>query len=167
MSSHDDHYEPTRTCPHPWCPRLHWAVIGIGLVTFTQILFTGIASLLFLAAMMVIAFGIARLQAGKSLVQEAMDEQVEQALGVRLVVRRGWALAAVGCDGFFVLNLAATTGVLFAHPHTSTVPTASTASYIAIGISLGTVAFNQFAHRQATRPAKPKRVTMPAAADVA
>jgi hypothetical protein len=155
-------YRPTRQCPHRWCNRLHLSLAGLGVVIIAQTMFTGLMSVLFMAAIVAIAVGVGRLISGKSLMRQAMDEAVEAAVGIHLVVRRGWALAAVGCDGFYVLNGGLSIGYLFAHPHTSSVPESSTAGYIAVGVVIGLLAFSQFAHRQATRPAKPKRVLIPA-----
>ena len=155
-------FRPTRQCPHHWCSRLHLALAALGVVVITQTLFTGIASVLFMAAIVAVALGVGRLITGKSLVQQAMEESIAEAVGVHLVARRGWALAAVGCDAFYVLNGGLSVAYLFAHPHTSSVPDASTAGYIGIGVIIGLLAFSQFAHRQATRPAKPKRVRVPA-----
>jgi len=155
-------FHPTRVCPHRWCSRLHGGLAILGVVILAQILFTGLTSVLFMAGLVVISLGVMRLMAGKSLMQQAMDDSVAEAVGVQLVVRPGWALAAVGCDLFYVLNGGLGVAFLFAHPRTSTVPDNSASGFIALGVVIGLMAFSQFAHRQATRPAKPKRVTVPA-----
>lgn len=155
-------FHPTRACPHRLCPHLHFGLLVLGTVALAQILFTGIASVLFMIALVAISLGVTRLLTGKSFMQQAMDDTLAEAVGVQLVVRPGWALVAVGCDAFYVLNAGIGVAFLFAHPHTSSVPDASMSGFIVVGVVIGLMAFSQFAHRQATRPARPKRMTVPA-----
>lgn len=155
-------YRPTRICPHHWCPRLHMLNAVFGLVFITQILFTGIISVLFTVLVAAIGVGIQTLVHGKSPTEMATQEAMAQAVGVHLVVRPVWAGIAAAMDGLMVLFDAAAVSLLFSHPGHANTPGASVAGITALVIAFGMLGFWNFAHRQATRPAKPKRVLLPA-----
>ncbi|MHA6764733.1 hypothetical protein [Streptacidiphilus sp. PAMC 29251] len=152
---------PTRACPHRWCRRTHTALAATGAVFLAEILFHGLASILFTGLLAVVSLAVYSMVHGKSPMEGALDDL--PLAGINLVVRPGWARAAVGCDLFY-----AATGlfgvVLLPMPsqHGTTVPTADTAGFVALVVTVALTAFTQYAHRQATRPAKPKRVLVPA-----
>ena len=154
-------FKPTRSCPHRLCRPMHLALAGLGVVVVVQLMFHGIASVLFVAALMVLGFGALRLLSGKTLTEEILEEAAEVAAGVELIVRPVWAAIAVGFDVLYVCSAALLIGMLFTQPTESMVPGASTGAFIVVGVSVGLQVFAQFAHRQATRPAKRKRALVP------
>jgi hypothetical protein len=160
-------YRPTRNCPHRLCPGLHLGVIPVGLVIAAQTLFTGLPSVLYLLLAGAAVALVLRALGGKSVTEEMAQEAMERAAGVHLVVRPRWALVAAGMDAVFLLGGGSTIAVLFAHPHQSSVPSSALFGYAAVVTAVGMVWFTRFAHRQATRPVKPKRVSVPALGDTA
>jgi hypothetical protein len=159
-------FRPTRSCPHRWCRWLHGAMVVCTAVALVQILFTGILSVLYFLAISVAAWVAIWAVTGSSPRQEAMKEilfeKAAEATGVVLVVRRGWANIAAACDVVFCVFIMEVVAESFAHPDASMVPPSLVEGAIAALLSLGMYLGRRFAHRQATRPAKPKRAWVPA-----
>jgi hypothetical protein len=140
---------------------VHTTLLVLGIVLLAQIMFHGIATVLYIVATCVIGAGVLRLASGKSIVEEAMEQAAEAAAGVELVVRPAWANIAVGMDILYVGAAALFIGALFAAPNAPMMPSSSTDAFISISVGTGVQMFAWFAHRQATRPAKRKRAFVP------
>jgi|SRR5690242_12891482 len=158
-------YRPTRSCPHRLCPPLHLGLIPIGTVIAFQILFTGFLSAVYGALLCVAVVAVLRLVERRSVTELLEHELLERAVGVVLVVRPVWAAVAAGMDAMYLLGGGVAVATLFAHPHRSLLPSSPWVGYVSAVLAVGIVLFDRFAHRQATRPVKPKRVYVPALGD--
>lgn len=154
-------FRPTRMCPHRLCKPVHIALAVVGLCFASQIMFQSLAGALFLAILGVIGLKVARLIHGKSLHQQVLDEAVTAASETVLLVRQGWANVAVGCDLLFLLLGSLAVAQLFRDTGGVNVPALDAAGMLALAVAIAIPAFSEFAHRQATRPAKTKRVLVP------
>lgn len=159
MSAH----RPTRMCPHRLCRPTHTALAVVGVVFLTQILLTGLVAIIFATAIGAIALGLGRLVHQKTLHQQILDDAADQGADVTLVVREGWARAAITLDLLVLTAAAFAVSTLFA-TRTMDLPTPDAGGYIALAVAIGITTATEYAHRQATRPARPKRVTKLAAA---
>ena len=145
-------HTPTRSCPHRYYRTLHTAA-GISFAIFgARLLFNGLDAAVWLAVCALIGLTVSRLVHGKNVLHQVVDEAIEKARGVHLIVRPGWALFAVILDGLYVdSSLLRDNGAL-------ALPTPDVNGFAAIGVAAAVVALYEFAHRQATRPARPKTV---------
>jgi hypothetical protein len=160
-------YRATRSCPHRLCPVLHLGILPIGVVVVAQTLFTGLLSVLYMAAVLVAVLLVLRVLDRRSFSEQVVQERLERAAGVQLVVRPVWAWIAAGLDALFLLAGGLMAVLLFEHPHTSSVPSSPGAGYQSLAVTVGLMWFDLFAHRQATRPVRPKRASVPALGDTA
>lgn len=155
-------YRPTRSCPHRLCRPTHVVGAVAGLCAFAQLAFHSIVGLAFMLAMAVLGYGVFRAVHNKTMWQVINSDLAEEAAGVELIARPGWTNIAIGCDLLFTLSGGAVNIMLFRGDTAGTVPTPDAAGYAGIGIGVGLMLLAEVSHRQATRPAKPKRLLAPA-----
>lgn len=170
--SHRTHI-PTRVCPHRWCLPLHAAMSVLALIAMIVLLTKGdtgaSASNISVFWLISIVIGIAgyavsRAVLGHSSGQLAKLDRLDRIRGIVLIVRPGWAIAAIVSDAMFVA-LAGAAGAFALAGQTG----ASQMSYVNQGdilfgmaVTLTLTGFRDFAHHMATKPVKPKRVLVPA-----
>lgn len=155
-------YRPTRSCPHRLCRPVHAVGAVAGICVFAQFAFHSLTGLVYLALMSVLGYGVFRAVHNKTMQQAINDDLAEECAGVELVARPGWTNIAIGCDLLFALCGGSVNVLLFRGDAVGTVPTPDAAGYTAIGIAVGLMLLAEVSHRQATRPAKPKRILAPA-----
>lgn len=154
-------FRPTRMCPHRLCKPIHLGLAVVGLCFIGQIIFESLVGALFIVILGVIGFKIARLIHGKSLHQQVLDDAVTAASETVLLVRQGWANVAAGCDLLFLIVGSLSVAELFRGAEGVEMPAPDAAGMFILAVAIAIPAFSEFAHRQATRPAKTKRVLVP------
>lgn len=153
-------YVPSKMCPHRCCRALHTAVGMVGGVIL------GISSpmpimqaLGFLAMLVLLTSWWIRRRYGA--IATPRYEKPNQ----YLIVRRGWARAALAGDllivFFVLLGLMVNLSMRAAHVKPSLSDGNPVASIISTALMSGTVALVIWCHWMATRPGKPKRVRVP------
>lgn len=175
-----DKHQPTKLCPHRYCRAAHHAATLLCLPFLAFMLFNaGIWYLLFIVMLCVIMTGAERMVwkrprmeletedrasrigsgGGATVVDPEGSDSEPIKLGGRngtLLVRRGWARAAIVCDTI-VLG-----AVVWAVSHLAstefTVPAGGDADVLGLAVGVGFFAFSAWAHRKATEPAKPLRL---------
>lgn len=155
-------FRPTRMCPHRLCKPVHIGLAVVGLCFISQVMFKSLVGALLIAILGVIGFKVARLIHGKTLQQQILDDAVTTASETVLLVRHGWANVAAGCDVLFLIVGSLAVAQLFQGAEGVELPAPDAAGLFALGVAIAIPAFSEFAHRQATRPAKTKRVLVPA-----
>ncbi|MEU7338655.1 hypothetical protein [Streptomyces sp. NPDC007074] len=155
-----DNHRPTKLCPHRYCRGIHGLVTLCGLPLIAFILFH--ASIWFLVFMLLLGFivtGAERTVWKKSRVDLAVEEHAARHTTGKttvLVVRRGWARAALVCD--LIVLAAVVHSVASLTEVDMSVPAGGDADLLALAFVVGFFAFSALAHRKATELAKPLRV---------
>lgn len=160
-------YRPTKLCPHRLCRPTHTLIGLISLAVLLPVLWRGgLAFLGYLALITVIAMALQKLVWKKSRRDLALEEHLHTGTGgLRLVVRPVWARIAVGMDALFLCGAAlAVARSTQPGPDDYDVPVADQATLVSAAIVFGVVAFEAYAHRKATEPAKPLRLPVVAPA---
>ena len=117
----------------------------------------------FLVLICVLITSLLRRVRGRTMLEQARQENREKAHHIHLVVRPAWAAIAVAADLAWLVLLTAAGAVALAwHP--------TTASPDGAGLAIGSIATAamlaayEYAHRRATDPAKPQRAHAPGTA---
>lgn len=155
-------YRPTRMCPHRLCRPTHIGLGILGIVFIAQLMLTSLLTIVFMGILSVISFAVARLIHQKSLHDQVLEDAVDRTADRVLLVRTGWANTAVTLDALFLVVAAVVVSELFTGGGKATMPTPANTGILTIAACIGISALSEFAHRQATRPVKPKRVLAPA-----
>lgn len=167
------HHTPTRICPHRLCLPLH---LGVGLIAIIDVIVLltrgdagqsfGNISMFWLVSIVIglAGYAVSRVVLGQSTGQLMRLDRLDRVRGIHLVARPVWAVVAAGTD---VLNvvLAGACGAfaLAGQAGPSEMSGLDQATMLTgMVITLGIQGFRDFAHRMATKPVKPKRVTVPA-----
>lgn len=160
-------YRPTKLCPHRLCRPTHTLIGLIGLAALVPTLWrAGLAFLIFMALIGVIAVPLQKLVWKKSRRDLILEEHLHTGTGgLRLVVRPVWARIALGMDAFFLCTVGlGVAGSVNPAPDAYDVPVFDGAALVTLVIVLGLFAFEAYAHRKATEPAKPLRLPVVAPA---
>lgn len=175
-----ENHRPTKLCPHRFCRAVHGLFTLGGLPLMASLLFhASIWFLVFLALLGVLMAGVERGVWKRSKTDLAMDDRIRRTgaggratvvkpdgsdaepikLGGNsgnLIVRRGWARAALACD--LVVLWAVASSVAHLTDLDMTVPAGSDSDLVGLGAVLGFFAFSALAHRKATELARPVRL---------
>lgn len=162
MSNHD-HYTPTRLCPHRHCRSAHLALSVMSLIFLCTCVNLSWQVLVLIVLLTLLALPLNRIANGGKTVEELIVEEAKTR--GKLIVRPGWARAAVISDLFFLANAIMVSYENITSPSATQVPPADAETVVFLILAFAAVMFVPYAHRQATRPGRPKRVTVPVSAD--
>lgn len=161
--AHRHPYQPTRLCPHRYCPPLHilsnvlgYAFIVLSLPTI------GLSAFLIVVGVGVVELLIARIIHRRTLRQLVHQVNLDKALGFQLVPRPGWTALAVVLDALDSAAVITAISFTFADPAIGQIQWSSTTATCAVVLAMCFLAIRQYAHKQATRPGQPKRLQLPA-----
>lgn len=157
---------PTRLCPHRWCRHVHMLFAAVGLVALAPLIFHSLIVFAGVAITGFIGYAVARAVRGRSLTQLSAEEVAARHGNARtphLIVRPGWARAAIACDFVFLFSVTSLAFSVFRNPSGEADRAAAGMGDIT-GLIVGTafLAFTEYAHRKATEPARPLRLPVPA-----
>jgi O-antigen ligase len=151
---------PTKLCPHRFCRRLHQVAICAGLV----VALTGTNIVLQVVALLAVIGSVYSWWLRRKYKLPAPPPLPFDRPNPYLQVRKWWARAATAGDAFLILAmLSAIAGNIgLRGQHASAAPV--TVLSVLIGAAIVAVLYGAivWCHYKATRPAKPKRVRVPA-----
>ena len=164
-------HTPTRICPHRWCKPLHLTMAGLGIITLIVMLTRGsggasmgdVSTFWFVAIIAgVCGYAVSRIVLGQSSTQLAKLDRLDRLRGIVLVARPVWAAIAAATDvlNVGIITLAGAMALAGQSGPQDMSGVTQSVLLTALFIALGMQGFRDFAHRMATRPVKPKRVTV-------
>ncbi|OKI16541.1 hypothetical protein [Streptomyces sp. CB03911] len=151
-------HTPTKACPHRWCRPAHRTATALGGIAVVAIAVRQPWFLTILVALTVLTMATYAVITRKSMLDVATEDLPPI---IPLMVRPGWANAAVSIDLLFLLTTPVMVlAVAQSQPGTYAADVAADGP-IPILITVAVGVFHQLAHHFATRPARPKRVLAP------
>lgn len=177
MTKQQHVHTPTRICPHRWCRTVHNTMGLLAVIAMIVVLThgsggasLGAVSMYWLITMIiaVAAYAVSRVVLGHSTGQLMRLDRMDKVRGIVLVVRPVWAAIALATDLLDTAIVVAGGALAFAgqvgpHEMTGLDQASMLTGLIVVLVIQG---FRDFAHRMATKPVKPKRVTVPALGSV-